>query len=51
MDIEFFSVPGYLVLILAIVRPAGRGVRSLQTFSSAVIFASLSASFLGGGFT
>ena len=58
IDIDLFSVVVYLVLVLAIGVLAGRGVRSLQHFSvagrsysSAVIFATLSASFIGGGFT
>ena len=58
MDIDLFSVIVYLGLVLAIGMLASRGVRSLQYFSvagrsysSAVIFATLSASFIGGGFT
>ena len=58
MDIDLFSVIVYLLLVLAIGIMAGRGVRSLQHFSvagrsysSAVVFATLSASFIGGGFT
>lgn len=55
MGIDPFSIVVYLVLVLAIGILAGRGVRSLQHFSvagrsylSAVVFATLSASFIVG---
>ena len=58
MDVDLFLVLIYLALVLAIGIMAGRGVRSLhhfsvagRSYSSAVVFATLSASFIGGGFT
>lgn len=58
MDIDFFLVLIYLAVVLTIGILAGRGIRSLhhfsvagRSYSSAVVFATLSASFIGGGFT
>ena len=58
IDIDFIIVLVYLALVLTVGLLAGRGIRSLHQFSvagrsysSAVVFATLSASFIGGGFT
>lgn len=56
--IDYWIVGGYLLLVLTIGLNAGRKVNSLKQFSIAdarygplVVFATLSASFIGGGFT
>src|SRR5690606_22496684 len=56
--IDYWIVGGYLFLILALGLNAGRKVHSLSQFSVAgrgygrcVVFATLSASYIGGGFT
>jgi len=55
---DFFIVIAYLIVVLAIGVYSGRGVKTLSQFSVAgrafgpwVIFATLSASFIGGGFS
>lgn len=56
--LDYWLVGGYLLLILALGLNAGRKVNSLRQFAIAggnygtlVVFATLSASYIGGGFT
>ena len=58
LNIDGIIILIYLALVLAIGLLAGRGIRNLshfsvagRSFSSVVVFATLSASFIGGGFT
>jgi len=58
LDVDFIIVLVYLALVLIVGLLAGRGIRSLhhfsvagRSYSSVVVFATLSASFIGGGFT
>lgn len=57
-DLDFAIVAIYLAVILILGLNAGRGVRTIthfsvgeRTFGSFIVFATLSASFIGGGFT
>ena len=58
LNIDSIIVLIYLALVLTIGLLAGRGMKDLshfsvagRSFSSLVVFATLSASFIGGGFT
>jgi SSS family solute:Na+ symporter len=58
LDVDFIFVVVYLALVLTVGLLASRGIRNLhhfsvagRSYSSAVVFATLSASFIGGGFT
>jgi len=58
MNLDYAIISGYLVAILLLGLWSGRGMKTLSDFSvshrsygSLVIFATLSASFIGGGFS
>jgi len=58
LDYDFIIIIFYLSVVLMVGLWSGRGMKSLQDFSvshrsysSIVIFATLSASFIGGGFS